>query len=292
MSPSHTLPDLTGELIDDGALELLRLLGSGAFGKVYQALDTSSSPDAPQYYAVKCMHRFEADSRDAKIQENELAVHRMVSDHPRVITLHRLFSTDEFVFVVLEFSPGGDFFNAMVERRCYRSNPVLIKKVFMELLDAVDFCHRNSVFHRDLKPENILCSSAGTDIRLADFGLAIQVALSTQFGCGSRFYMSPESLDRANSGGCYSARHSDLWALSVIFTNMISGRRPWHIADLSDRGFAAFRADENYLFKALGLTRPASALLKRCFHMNPLRRPTLSQLRDAVNAMDSFALDD
>ncbi|KAJ7086639.1 kinase-like domain-containing protein, partial [Mycena epipterygia] len=284
-SASDTLPDLTGEFIDDGALELLRLLGSGAYGKVYKALDTTSSPDSPLYYAVKCMHRYEVDSRDAKIQENELAVHRMVSDHPRIITFHRQFSTDEFVFVVLELSPGGDFFNAMVDRQCYRSNPVLIKKVFGELLDAVEFCHRNSVFHRDLKPENILCNSAGTDIRLADFGLATQLAVSSQFGCGSRFYMSP-----AYSGGCYSARHSDLWALSVIFTSMISCRHPWHTAEPSDRGFAAFRSDDNYLLKALRLTRPASALLKRCFHMNPLRRPTLSQFRDAVNSIESFSL--
>ncbi|KAJ7135716.1 kinase-like domain-containing protein, partial [Mycena epipterygia] len=176
----------------------------------------------------------------------------------------------------------------MVDRQCYRSNPVLIKKVFGELLGAVEFCHRNSVFHRDLKPENILCNSAGTDIRLADFGLATRVA----FGCGSRFYMSHGMSIvpplRVAVFGCYSARHSDLWALSVIFTNMISGHHPWQ---LSDRGFAAFRADDNYLLKVRRLTRQASALLKRCFHMNPLSRPTLSQFRDAVNSMESFSLD-
>jgi serine/threonine protein kinase len=185
------LPDLTGEFIDDGSLLLLCLLGSGAYGKVYKALDTTSPPHDLAYYAVKCMHRFEPGTRDAKIQENELMVHRMVSDHPRVITFHRQFCTDDFVFVVLELSTGGDFFSAMVDRKCYRRNPKLIKKAFGELLDAVEFCHRNSVYHRDIKPENILCNSAGTDIRLADFGLATQIAVSTQFGCGSKCYMSP-----------------------------------------------------------------------------------------------------
>ncbi|KAJ7439229.1 serine/threonine protein kinase, negative regulator of sexual conjugation and meiosis [Mycena latifolia] len=291
-SASHILPDFTGEFIDDGALELIGLLGSGAYGKVYKALDTTSSPDAPVHYAVKCMPRYKPDSREAKIQENELMLHRMVSDHPRVITFHRQFSTDEFVFVVLELSAGGDFFDALVTRQCYRANPTLIKKVFGELLDAVEFCHRNSVYHRDIKPENILCNSAGTDIRLADFGLATQIGVSTQFGCGSRFYMSPESIDRAYTNGCYSARHSDLWALSIIFTNMISGRHPWFSADLSDSGFAAFRRDKDYLLKALKITRPANALLQRCFHMNPLRRPTLPEFRKAVNAMESFSLED
>jgi serine/threonine protein kinase len=117
-------------------------------------------------------------------------VHRMVSGHPRVITFHRQFTTDEFVFVVLELCTGGDFFSAMIDRLCFRGNPTLIKKAFGELLDSAEFCHRNSVYHRDIKPENILCNSAGTDIRLADFGLATQLAVSTQFGCGSRLYMS------------------------------------------------------------------------------------------------------
>ncbi|KAJ7731582.1 kinase-like domain-containing protein, partial [Mycena maculata] len=292
MSPSasHYLPDLTGELIDDGSLELLCLLGSGAYGKVYKALDTDSTPVNPIHYAVKCMPRYEQGSREAKLQENELMVHRLVSDHPRVITFHRQFATEEFVFVVLEFAPGGDVFSAMADRRCYHGKSALIKQFLGELLDAVEFCHRNSVYHRDLKPENILCNSAGTDIRLADFGLSTQIGVSAQFGCGSRFYMSPESIDPAYANGCYSARHSDLWALGVIFTNLISGRHPWSSAELSDPGFAAFRSDSDYLLRVLDITRPAHALLKRCFHMNPLRRPTLGQFRDAVNAIESFSL--
>ncbi|KAJ7151850.1 kinase-like domain-containing protein, partial [Mycena crocata] len=291
MSPSasHILPDLTGEFLDEGSLELLYLLGAGAYGKVYKALDTGSPLDAPVFYAVKCMPRYEPDSRGALMLENELMVHRTLSDHPRVITLHRQFVTDEFVFVVLDFSEGGDFFNSMVERKTYRRNPALIKRVFNEILDAVEYCHRNSVYHRDLKPENLLCNREGTDIRLADFGLATQVAVSRQFGCGSRIYMSPESIDRAFSTGCYSARHSDMWALSVIFTNLISGRHPWTSADITDPGYAAFRKpNSDYLFRALRITRPASTLLARCFDENPLRRPTLPEFRVAVNAIDFF----
>ncbi|KAJ7469958.1 kinase-like domain-containing protein, partial [Mycena galericulata] len=242
MSPSASsyLPDLTGEFIDDGSLELLSLLGSGAYGRVYKALDTTSPPDDLEYYAVKCMPRYEPDSRGAQIQENELMTHRMITGHPRVISYYRQFETDEFVFVVLELCTGGDFFTAMVDEQRFYGNPVLIKKAFGELLDAVEYLHRNSVFHRDIKPENILCNSAGTDIRLADFGLATQVAVSQQFGCGSRSYMSPESIDPAYAHGCYSARHSDLWALSVIFTTMISRCHPWMTAEVSDDGFAAF----------------------------------------------------
>ncbi|KAJ7691402.1 hypothetical protein B0H17DRAFT_871903, partial [Mycena rosella] len=89
----------------------------------------------------------------------------------------------------------------------------------------------------------------------------------------------------------HSARHSDLWALSVIFLNMICGRHPWSSAELSDAGYAAFRSDNDYFLKALKLTPPTNALLRCCFHEAPLRRPTLAQLREAVNAIEFFSLE-
>ncbi|KAJ7194564.1 kinase-like domain-containing protein [Mycena pura] len=290
---SDTLPDLTGQFIDDGALELLTLLGAGAYGKVYMARNTTAEPDSdePPFYAVKCMPRYKPGSSEAEIQENELNVHRMVSDHPCVITFYRYFVTADFVFIVLELSTGGDFFHAMVQRRCFYGRPAHIKRAFNEILDAVEFLHRNSIYHRDLKPENLLCNSAGTEIRLADFGLATQIANTNEY-CGTRTYMSPESIDCDNPRGCYSARHSDLWAISVILVNLISGHRPWGSADPSDRGFARFRKDDSYLIRALNITPETNALLRWCFHENPRRRPTLEQFRTAVNEIEVFVLED
>ncbi|KAJ7653934.1 kinase-like domain-containing protein, partial [Mycena polygramma] len=295
MHASHSalLPDLTGEFIDDGSLLLVRLLGSGSFGKVYKALDTASPADDPVYYAVKCMHLYELGSLEAEIQAKELRIHAMLDDHPGVITLHRVCATEEFVFAVLELATGGDLYSAMADRQCFRGNPTLIKQVLGEILDAVEFCHRNGVYHRDIKPENILCSPAGTDIRLADFGLATENGVSTSFGCGTRNYTTPgafKSMDPESSG--YSPRHSDLWAVSVIFASMISGRSVWMSADMSDPWYAAFRANEDAHLSALKITRPANDLLKRCFHLNPRRRPTLEEFREAVNDIDSFSLHD
>ncbi|KAJ7068654.1 kinase-like domain-containing protein, partial [Mycena amicta] len=285
---SQTLPDLTGQFIDDGALELLCLLGSGAYGKVYKARDTSAPLDEPAIYAVKCMPRYEPGSRGEHFQQEELSVHQMVSDHPRIITFHRYFVTDDYLFLVLEYASGGDFFRAMVERQLFRGQTQLIKQAMNQILDAVDCLHRNSIYHRDIKPENLLCDEDGSDIRLTDFGLSTQTSLSREFGCGTRFYMCPESLDPSINGGLYCARFSDLWAVSVIFVNLISGRHPWSSADLTDAGFAAFRSDNDYLQRALGITPESSALLKRCFDENPLRRPNIAQLREAVNEIEVF----
>lgn len=63
--------------------------------------------------------------------------------------------------------------------------------MFLQIIDAVEFCHENGVFHRDLKPENILCNQDGTRVVLADFGLATRQSVSDDLGVGSGYYMSP-----------------------------------------------------------------------------------------------------
>ncbi|KAJ7062805.1 kinase-like domain-containing protein [Mycena amicta] len=260
MNPSDSLPDLTGELVDNGTLEILSRVGCGAYGHVYKARDTTSPSDEPRFYAVKCMRRHEHKSRADRLQRNELRVHKMASHSPHIVTFHRAFVSEEMTFVVLDYVPG-DFFSALVDREIFRCKPTLIKKVFHEILDAVEFLHRNSIYpSRPQTRESSLRRIGPAHSARRLWALDSRPDFSNEFGCGSRFYMSPESLDRTNPGGCYSARSSDIWALSIIFTNLISGRHPWSCAVMTDQGYAKFRSNNNYLYRALRLTREANAL--------------------------------
>ncbi|KAF7296769.1 Protein kinase domain-containing protein [Mycena indigotica] len=242
----QALRNLTGTVID-GNLELVSVLGEGSYGMVYQARVT----DAPnQYLAVKCMWRSRRRTPQARLQAKELRNHKAVSKHQGVITLHCQIVTDDFVFIVLDLAET-DLYKVIASGRVFCHRPYRVRQAMNSMLNALSYMHRKGVFHRDITPENVLCDRMlnGVDIRFADFGLSTPRAFSSRHGCGSLPYMSPEALDydhpSARSG--YSTISSDLWALAIIFCALVSGDLPWARAHPSDRAYALFLADEDYL---------------------------------------------
>ncbi|KAJ7634467.1 kinase-like domain-containing protein [Roridomyces roridus] len=281
-SISASLPDLTGRFIVEDTIELVALLGNGSFGKVYKGFHVEDK----NYLAVKCMPRYEPDSAAHRIQEKELTHHGSLSGHDGVIQFLGDHTEGDFVFAVLELADDGDLYSAIVDRQIFVDNTPLIKNTMNELIDAVDYIHREGIFHRDLKPENILCDANGSNIRLADFGLSTRDELTKDFGCGTQYYIYPESMN--STWANYSARLADLWALSVIFATMIGGGIPWTSTDAEDPYYSAFCNNADYLYETLPITREASELLQRCFHPEPWKRPSIMQFRKAVNAVESF----
>jgi serine/threonine protein kinase len=142
-------------------------------------------------FAVKALAKNNLDARQKRFQQREIALHLKASAHPNVVSLAKIVETEDCTFVILEYCPEGDLFTNITERGHYVGNDILARQVFLQLLDAVEYCHSLGIYHRDLKPENVLVAARGFEVKLADFGLATTDPYTNDFGCGSTFYMSP-----------------------------------------------------------------------------------------------------
>lgn len=325
--------NLIGHRIADGRLELVSVLGLGAYGVVYLARDlhqhqgpyasTSShrasasllaakDGHASGYYAVKCLNKVGLDARQRAFQRREIMLHTMASSHPNVVTLHRVIDDpqDPCVYVVLDYCPDGDLFSMITETQRYMlpssasraaeeqgidvaftsdrlKMDALIRDVFDQILDAVEFCHQMGIYHRDLKPENILCLCGGAKVVLADFGLATGDKTSADFGCGSTFYMGPEC-----QGGItrrltsYNTAANDVWSLGVILVNLICGRNPWKQACPADDTFREYLRNPDFLKEILPISEGVNTILKRVFTFRAEARCSISDLRRMVRNVD------
>lgn len=186
-------PPALGSLIDDGALELVSVLGYGGYGIVYRAVETTSTSAEPRSYAVKCLFHSQMrhSSRQRRLHLQEITLHQLASAHPNVVTLHRVIDDGAYIFLVMDYCPSGDLFSQILHKRRYLGHDGLIKHVFLQLLDAVEYCHSLGIFHRDLKPENVLCFNGGLRLAITDFGLATTDRVSDEFRTGSVYHMSP-----------------------------------------------------------------------------------------------------
>lgn len=335
---------LLGHTIADGRLELVSILGLGAYGVVYLARDlthplhrqpfaSSSSSDLPRilasrhggaasgYYAVKCLNKVDLDARQKRFQRREIVLHTMVTGHPSVVTLYRVIDEkdDPCIYVILDYCPDGDLFSMITETQRYAvptptQSPEhdaagivydadqdeqyqqerldmdeTVRDVFCQILDAVQFCHANGIYHRDLKPENILCLQGGAKVVLADFGLATHEKTSSDFGCGSTFYMGPEC-----QGGIsthlekYSTAANDVWSLGVILVNLICGRNPWKQACVDDETFREYLRNPDFLMDILPISKQTNSLLKRVFTVREDWRCSLAELRSMVHQVERF----
>ncbi|KAG1762570.1 serine/threonine protein kinase, negative regulator of sexual conjugation and meiosis [Suillus occidentalis] len=282
------IPDLSGQSVGDGRFKLVELIGFGASGTVYRALDTQSDPLDPVYYAIKCLLNTELSQDSLLWQQREIACHWLVSrsSSPHICKLHQIIEEGLYMYFVLDYCPGGDLFTA-IKLRTYEGNVSLIKKVFIELLDGVHACHSAGVYHRDLKPENILCVEPGLGIRVADFGLSTTKLVSREFNVGSWDYLSPECNFETKSPH-YSSLHSDIWSLGVILVNMVSGRSPWGPATPSDRNFRKYINNPDFLLEVLPISRSFNEILKQIFHLRESARISLSRLKQEIINLDTF----
>ena len=199
--------------------ELKQPLGAGAMAEVWLAEHRRNGRKA----AIKVLKP--AAVADSDFEQLFLREGQVLAsfDHPNIVRIYDNDRSGDLAYLVMEYLPGGTLLERMQRR------PITIGEavgLVAQIASGLEAAHRQQVIHRDLKPANILLRDETTPV-LTDFGAARLLDRSTIYGregmiVGTPIYMSPEQVSGQTLSGS-----SDLYALGVIFYELLTGERPF-----------------------------------------------------------------
>ncbi|KAF7710254.1 hypothetical protein HF521_009126 [Silurus meridionalis] len=251
--------------------QLYEELGKGAFSIVRRCVKKSTG----QEYAAKIINTKKLTARDHQKLEREARICRLLK-HPNIVRLHDSISEEGFHYLVFDLVTGGELFEDIVAREYYSEADA--SHCINQILESVSHIHQHDIVHRDLKPENLLLASKmkGAAVKLADFGLAIEVQGDQQawFGfAGTPGYLSPEVLRKDPYG-----KPVDIWACGVILYILLVGYPPFWDED-QHKLYQQIKAGA-YDFPSPEwdtVTPEAKNLINQMLTINPAKRITADQ---------------
>jgi len=210
-----------------GKFLLRRVLGKGASGTVYLALDTFSGNDvALKVLDPEVVKSPEFDRTNTVQFMNEASLAGKLS-HPHIAAILEASVNKDSGYIAIEYVPGGDLSQYTTIENLLSPEDAI--QVAFKCCGALDYAFRQGIVHRDIKPANILVVS-GTNIKVGDFGAAyLFYAQETQItDIGSPLYMSPEQIRGDKLG-----HHSDMFSLGVVLYQLFTGQRPFEAPTLA-----------------------------------------------------------
>ncbi|XP_049271589.1 calcium/calmodulin-dependent protein kinase type II alpha chain isoform X18 [Rhipicephalus sanguineus] len=251
--------------------ELKEELGKGAFSIVRRCVQKSTGNE----FAAKIINTKKLSSRDFQKLEREARICRKLN-HPNIVRLHDSIQEEGYHYLIFDLVTGGELFEDIVAREYYSEADA--SHCIQQILESVNHCHQNNVVHRDLKPENLLLASKakGAAVKLADFGLAIEVQGEQQawYGfAGTPGYLSPEVLKKDPYG-----KPVDIWACGVILYILLVGYPPFWDED-QHRLYAQIKAGAyDYPSPEWDTVTPeAKNLINSMLTVNPAKRITAAE---------------
>jgi serine/threonine protein kinase len=215
MAKNHTPKTL-------GRYKLVREIGRGAMGVVYEGID----PVIGRRVAIKAARRdlLEGEERADEMMERFIREAHAAGqlNHPGIITIYDADQEKDIAFIAMEYMAGGSLKDRIQKRGRLEEKEAV--KISIAICNALAAAHDKGVVHRDVKPANILMHTDG-GIKVADFGIArLSDSTLTQDGAivGTPYCMSPEQVMGQKVDG-----RSDLFSVGVILYEMLTGERPF-----------------------------------------------------------------
>ena len=223
----------------------ITLIGSGAFGDVYLCREIKSG----YIVAVKKMKKATLLLKNQVIHARNEQIFLSKIKSPYIVDLKASFQEGEYLYLVMEYCPGGDLMNLLIKKDIFTEEES--KFYMVELILAIEDIHKLDCIHRDIKPDNILIDKKG-HIKLSDFGLAkisekiynqkkkidnefvfsdisdsedsnISTSHEKNYSCvGTAYYVAPEVLSKKGYG-----KEIDWWSAGAIFYEMLVGYAPF-----------------------------------------------------------------
>ena len=216
MSTHRTKPGQIGHYV------LGRCLGVGNFAQVF----TATHEPTNKHVAIKIISKREMckdphEKMEEKVQREISILFSL--NHPHVIPIYEVISTKDNIYIAMERLKGGELYNCLVTRG--RLDEPFGRKIFQQLICAIEYCHYNGICHRDLKPENLLLDEEN-NLRIVDFGLSnsMKDGMFLKTSCGSPNYAAPEVI----SNELYCGEMVDVWSCGIILYAILCGTLPFN----------------------------------------------------------------
>ncbi|CAB3247199.1 unnamed protein product [Arctia plantaginis] len=213
--------------VDISHFDLLKVLGTGAYGKVF-LVRKRCGVDEGKLYAMKVLKKASIVQKlkTAEHTRTERQVLEAVRACPFLVTLHYAFQTDAKLHLILDYVAGGELFTHLYQREHFNENEVRI--YIAEIILALEQLHKLGIIYRDIKLENILLDSEG-HIVLTDFGLSKEFCGGESRAysfCGTIEYMAPEVVRSGSQGHDIAV---DWWSVGVLTYELLTGASPFTV---------------------------------------------------------------
>ena len=222
-----------------GRYKILDVIGRGAMGIVYKAVD----PAIDRVVAIKTINlsldKEELAEYEARFQQEIKAAGRL--NHPNIVTIYDVGKTDQVAYMAMEFLEGNELKDIIASGNLMAVDQVV--DIIAQVADGLWFAHQQDIVHRDVKPSNIMVINLpnGVLAKVTDFGIArvpgSAVKTMTGIVLGSPRYMSPEQV----VGRELDAR-SDVFSLGVVLYETLTGIAPFDGDNLTAIMYATVNA--------------------------------------------------